>query len=292
MTGAVAPDRVPVPTGPAPTRPVPTRPVLTLGPTLAFILVVAGLFTLGGVPLQRLLGDGGLFAAQVVLLLFPSLLFLRCGGFDPVRTLSLRLPTRRQVIGGAILFLGGAQLAWFLAWAQSLVLSVPLDYLQAMATELRADSIGRFLWILFVAALIPAIVEEVIFRGIVLAGFRGSLSMGWAVLGSAVIFGAFHLSPQTAFRFLPTAWLGVLLGGIVAATGSLPLAMLLHGVNNALILAVMSAPIMEERLGSSEQAPPLMLLPFSVALFWWGTRILRRERRSLRAGDGTSTEIS
>lgn len=266
------------PRGPPPSR----APVLGLGPTLAFVLVLAGLFTLGGIPLQMLLGETALPLAQVLLLLLPSLLFIRLGGFDPVRTLSLRWPTRGQVAGGVIVLVGGVQLAWFLAWAQSFVVPVPVEYLETMATALRADSLGRFLWILLVAALVPAVVEEVVFRGIVLSGFRAALPTMWAVLGAGILFGAFHLSPETAFRFVPTAWLGVVLGGIVVATGSLPLSMLLHGVNNALILAVTSVSVSGDRFGEAQAEPPLAILPLALLLSFWGIRILSRERRAQR----------
>jgi sodium transport system permease protein len=257
--------------------------VPTLGATLAFLLIVAGIFVLGGAPLQILLGEAGLLAAQVGLLLVPALLFVRLGRFDPVRTLSLRLPSRGQVAGGLLVLAGGVQLAWFLAWAQSLVVPVPVEYLEAMATALQADSLGRFLWLLLIAALTPAVAEEVLFRGVLLTGLRQALPAGWAIVGAGVVFGLFHLAPQTAFRFLPTAWLGVLLAGVVVATGSLPLAILLHAVNNSVILAVTALPVAREGIGDPEAAPPLMLLPVAALLFAWGAAILvRRMPRSER----------
>jgi sodium transport system permease protein len=236
------------------------------------------------VPLQLRFGEGGLLVAQILLLLLPAVLFVRLGGFDPVETLSLRLPTRRQVAGGALAMTGGVQLAWILAWLQGLFTPVPVDFLEAMAEMLRADSPGRFLWLLLLAALTPAIAEELLFRGVLLSAFRRSLPTLWAVVGVGLVFGLFHLSPQTAFRILPTAWLGILLAWIVVASGSLPLAIALHFVNNGVILALASHPLTRERASSADQEPSLLLLPLGLGLLAWGITLLHGEREERGRG--------
>lgn len=253
------------------------------GAAAALLLIVAVLFVFGGVPLQLLLGEGGLLVAQIVLLLFPALLFVWWRGYDPVQTLSLRRPTTGQVAGGLLCLMGGVQLAWFLAWAQSLVMPVPVEYLEAMTATLQADSLSRFLWLVLLAAVAPAVAEEVLFRGVVLSGFRRRLPALWAVVASGLVFGLFHLTPQTAFRFLPTAWLGILLAGIVVISGSLLLSVGLHFLNNASILLLTAIPLTRERLAGAEEAPPLVLLPFALLLLFWGFRILGRPERAERA---------
>ena len=68
---------------------------------LLFVAVVAVLFFLGAVRLQARLGETGILAAEWLLLMVPVLLFVRLGGFDAVRTLSLRAPST-PAWGGAL----------------------------------------------------------------------------------------------------------------------------------------------------------------------------------------------
>jgi sodium transport system permease protein len=238
----------------------------------------------GGLPLRILLGEAGIVAAQIAFLLLPALLFIRLGGFAPRTVLSLRAPSRREVVAGFSFFLGGLQLAWFLAWFQGLFMDVPVEYLEAMADALRADSVGRFFWLLFLAAVVPSVTEEVLFRGVLLSGLRSRLPAMGAVVLSGIVFGLFHLTPETAFRFLPSAWLGILLAWVVVATGSLPLGVLLHLCNNGLILIIAAIPAVETRLSDPEVMPPLVMLPLGFALLWWGGRRLQGQAGNLPPG--------
>jgi membrane protease YdiL (CAAX protease family) len=259
---------------------------------LWLLLVVALLFLFIGVPLQIALGEVGLVVSQLGLLLVPALLFVRLGGYDPVRTLSLRLPTMRQLAGGLLVLLGGVQIAWLLTWVQSLFVEVPTAYLEAISTALTADSVERFVQLLLIAAALPAVAEEVLFRGVVLSGFRSRFPTVVAVLAVGLVFGVFHLTPQTAFRFLPTAWLGVLLAWVVVVSGSLPLATILHFANNATILAATAFPQTRERVAEPDQAPPFLLLPFAFAALYWGLRLVRSRRSEGAGGADGETNAS
>ena len=103
-------------------------------------------------------------------------------------------------------------IAWALTWLQSFVLEVPEEFFIALEELVRADTPAELLWLLFLIALTPAICEELVFRGVLLQGLASEMTGRRAIIGSAIIFGAFHLSTATAIRFLPTLWLGLLLG--------------------------------------------------------------------------------
>jgi len=257
-------------------------------PGAAVLLVIGAalLFIAGGLPLQLLLGEGGLLLAQILFLLLPALVFLQAGGFDLHRCLMPRRPAAAEVGYGILLLIGGVGIAWFLAWAQSFVIPVPVEYLETLERVLRADSLGRYLWLLLLVAVVPAITEEVLFRGAVLSGFRSRLPDIWAVVFAGLIFGAFHLAPETAFRILPTAWLGMVLGWVVVVSRSLPLAMVLHFVNNAGILTLTAIPATREALMMAEQRPPLIFLPVALILLTLGARglLALRARHDPTAG--------
>jgi sodium transport system permease protein len=242
----------------------------------------------GGVALQLFFGEIGLVIAQLLLLLLPVLLVVRLGRFDARKTLSLESPPPGSVLGGILFLLGGLQVALVLAWLQSLVMPVPVEYLETMSDLLSADSVRRFVWLLFLAAMVPAVAEEALFRGVVLSSLRSRLPTAAAVVITGTVFGLFHLTPETAFRFLPTAWLGMLLSWVVVLSGSLPLAMLLHFLNNAAVLALSTIPITADRMNAVEdQPPPVIFAVTGALLLWWGFRTLRRASSSRAGGDAS-----
>ncbi len=94
-------------------------------------------------------------------------------------------------------------------------------------------------WLVFAAlAVVPAVAEEWFFRGFVLAWLRVRTRPAWAILGSAAIFGLFHVFSPTMLapeRFLPTFLLGIVVGWICWRTGSLFPGMALHLGHNAIL---------------------------------------------------------
>lgn len=89
--------------------------------------------------------------------------------------------------------------------------------------------VGAFMKVVVVAP----IVEELIFRGLILQGFRKNYKGFTAVVMSALLFALFHLNP---WQFPATFVLGLLLGWIVLRTNSIVLAILGHAINNFLVL--------------------------------------------------------
>jgi membrane protease YdiL (CAAX protease family) len=82
-------------------------------------------------------------------------------------------------------------------------------------------------------AIIAPIIEESIFRGLILQGFRRNYNSFVAVFMSALLFALFHLNP---WQFPATFVLGLLLGWLVVRTDSIILAILGHSINNAMVL--------------------------------------------------------
>jgi sodium transport system permease protein len=147
-----------------------------------------------------------------------------------------------------------------------------LSYLQEMLT---ATDTRRALWLLFVAALTPAICEELVFRGVLLQSLSREERMGRAVLLSAAVFGAFHLSFETALRFLPTAWIGLLMGWVVWHSRSIFASMLMHFLNNAFVVVLLWQPAVQRLAFQGEElAWPTVI--GGAALLALGLRLLPR----------------
>ena len=97
------------------------------------------------------------------------------------------------------------------------------------------------LWILFALAIVPGVCEEFFFRGVLFSSLRTVTSPWRTILATAVLFGLFHVVAGTVLapeRFLPSAFLGLVLGWVRSRTGSVLPCMLLHAVHNGLLLCV------------------------------------------------------
>lgn len=98
---------------------------------------------------------------------------------------------------------------------------------------LSVNTFGEFVLYTFLTALLPAICEELIFRGMVLSGLRKSLSDGKAIVLSALLFALMHGSlQQLIYPFI----LGMILAWVVVRTGSTFASMIVHFVNNFLVV--------------------------------------------------------
>jgi hypothetical protein len=83
--------------------------------------------------------------------------------------------------------------------------------------------------IIFATCVLPAICEELVFRGIILQGLASRFRPINAILLSAFAFSMMHMSPaQTVHQFI----LGIALGYVVLTTKSLWAGVLLHFLNN------------------------------------------------------------
>lgn len=100
----------------------------------------------------------------------------------------------------------------------------------------KTDNVWELLANIFVIALIPAIGEEMIFRGLVLPILRRwTRSVHWAVWISALLFSMMHLQ---FYGFVPRLVLGALLGYLFVWSRTLWAPIIAHFTNNALALIV------------------------------------------------------
>jgi membrane protease YdiL (CAAX protease family) len=81
-------------------------------------------------------------------------------------------------------------------------------------------------------AVIPAVTEEILFRGAVLGGLTDLMRDRTAVIASAVIFATAHLSVPSMPHLIA---LGLVLGWVRVRSGSIWFGVLLHGGYNAAI---------------------------------------------------------
>jgi sodium transport system permease protein len=135
-------------------------------------------------------------------------------------------------------------------------------------------------------ALLPAICEELAFRGFILSGLHRRFRPRNAVLLSSFLFALFHLN---VFLFLPAFVLGVVLGLLTVRSRSVVPAVLFHFLYNAFLIG---SVLLGRQADEAIPAPLRQLWPgiaggcllVALALVWWLYRKpyddLRRARRA------------
>lgn len=145
------------------------------------------------------------------------------------------------------------------AWNQQMVLPEWMSGIEqwmrmqedaaAQLTEqfLRVDTVGGLLVNIGLMALLPAVGEELTFRGVVQGMFTRNKHV--AIWATAAIFSFVHMQ---FYGFLPRMLLGAMFGYMLWWTGSLWAPMLMHFVNNcaAVVVAYLAYNHLEE--GSAE----------------------------------------
>lgn len=82
-------------------------------------------------------------------------------------------------------------------------------------------------------AILAPIIEESLFRGIIMHGLMKNYKSWYAILLSGILFSIFHLNP---WQMTYTFFLGLFLGLLMVRSRSLPLCIIAHSINNIIVL--------------------------------------------------------
>ena len=110
---------------------------------------------------------------------------------------------------------------------------IPMPDLMEQILDMLAK---KDIWTFMMVGITGPILEEILFRGIILDGFLTRYKPGKAIFWSAFLFGLFHLNP---WQFIPGFLIGLLLGYIYLKTRSLIPVILVHIVNNSFSYLIM-----------------------------------------------------
>ena len=193
----------------------------------------------------------GMALTQLLVILLPglflALFWLKLPGLAVLR---LHMPK-----GGILTLVGALMLAPLSVLLAGLLATIFTKLVPGSAalSKLMEEYMGlntQPLWLLLlVLGVMPAICEELLFRGVILSLMPKRFSTMRRVLTVGGMFGAFHMS---LLRFLPTGLLGCVLTFLAIRTGSVFPCMLLHAGHN--MLSVFIAVQLKEKIGGGELA--------------------------------------
>jgi len=232
------------------TRSFPPPEVQVSGRRLG-LSVLAGICAAAGVGIISYYGlttsMGGVLGSAlpqiVTLAVYATLLAALCSWFRPPSRPPIAL---RFTSGKDLMFAIGATIALFAAGALGYAfLSLFLggfphliEQFTAVATDAkRLQGQRSSIWVIAIlrGCLLVPIFEEVLFRGLLLPWLNRHMRFRFALLVMAGLFAAMHVYPVA----LPYAFLaGVATGYVRQRTGSTLNTVLMHGINNAVLLAL------------------------------------------------------
>ncbi len=213
--------------------------------------------------------------------LLPALLFgwmvFKSGMID-FYTLHKKIPVAGIGAATILLLLSIPVIQYTYEWNQQLPLPEWMRSLEAEANEtlislIRMDSLSEWIINILLIAILPALGEELVFRGVIQQyGYRFFKNPHWSVWLSAVLFSAIHLQFE---GFVPRFLLGLLLGYLFLWTKNLWYPIFVHFINNA-IMVTLAFFIPEEELNLDALGPeeiPLYAVLGSVILLYPAVRI-------------------
>jgi len=146
----------------------------------------------------------------------------------------------------------------------STVIPTPDDLLREFARQMTQTSLP--LWQMYLLmAVLPAVCEELAFRGLLLHGIRNRFHPVVRCLLVGMVFGIFH---YTLFRIAPTALLGVIITAIAMMTGSVLPGMLFHLANNSLSIWLESSGNTMNRLDGSAYLTAFAVFGLAMHMIW------------------------
>jgi membrane protease YdiL (CAAX protease family) len=262
-------------------RPTEVRRHPTVTQVLGCLAIVLPGFLICGRLLSRWV-ESSLAVWAVGQIVLTTLLFV---GLPMISSLWQHVPLRSafQWRSTSLLAWMSAAVAGLALWPfayEALMFTLPSDQIRELmekfsGLEARLESIPFGLRLL-TFSIVPAITEELFFRGYLLQGLSRSWGRWPAILVSGVIFGAFHVFTEglSFERFIPSTLLGFCLGWVCERTESVGPGMLIHTLNNGILLtlAEFSERLKSLGIGIEEQThlPAAWLIVAGIlVLFAW-----------------------
>lgn len=191
-----------------------------------------------------------LFFQHLGLFVVPAIVFARLSSVDWKKYLGFRFIMSRIAIASALVIIAALPLINVMAWFnEGLALPEALSSLEEVFAGMEetaqkltmaiagTGSVSSLMVNILVMALLPALGEEMIFRGLMIPIFRkwtGNVHV--AVWLSAFLFSAMHFQ---FYGFIPRFLLGALLGYLFVWSKSIWAPIIAHFVNNALALILL-----------------------------------------------------
>ena len=184
---------------------------------------------------------------QILFIFLPALFFSKWIYGDVSKIISLKLPKWKELLFfvlGIIILTPLLQSYLYIQnyfieqWAESSQFINSIKFLLDSLNELiektfgnliRADNIAEMILVIITISIVPAICEEVMFRGYIQRSFGFKFKPHIAAIITALFFALYHFNP---YGLIPLAIIGFYLGFAAYTSQSLVIPMVIHFLNN------------------------------------------------------------
>jgi len=206
-----------------------------------------------------------LVLSQLLIIAAPGLLIAWYTKCNLRETFSLRAPAPLHAIGALLVAVSAWPVSTLIFQVQARLTGLDSAALAPFA-ELEKLLTSGPLWVIVLAlAVIPAICEEVLFRGLLTSGLRTKLGVLQTAIVVGLYFGFFHVLVE---KLAVTILLGIVLTVVCIKTRSIFAAMLVHVCNNGLALLATRIKWIADIYGAGgDDAPTAIRFDLRTALF-------------------------
>lgn len=240
---------------------------------------------------QLKFGMAGLAMTQIMIISLP-LLFAYYIKSNFKKVFNLKLPTIKQIFGAISLWIGTYTIAMLITQLLLYLFPQNMEVVEGLNEALFIED-SLLLNILIVACM-PAVCEEIFFRGFLLSAFRNNKkSYKSAIIITGILFGFMHMD---FIRMIPTGILGISFAYAVCKTNSIFIGMIMHFLNNGLAVLVShyTANLELAKEGSEVVAltfnQVMIYLIIGLLFITLGSRLLKRMNKTEKVNNKIKNE--
>ena len=230
-----------------------------------FVVQMISLYFLGSFFQTYFNLKSGLLLTEVLLILLPSFILIKLVYGNFLEHIKFKIVPAAEFGYAALVGLSGFGFTFVLTILLGLIIPPPDDFLKGMQDFVIVTNAYDFFVISVLAAVLPGVCEEVMFRGAMLRPLYKKYGRVTSAVYCGLLFGVFHLS---LYRFLPTAFIGFYLSLITIHTGSIIPSMFCHFLNNFMIVALTNAGKIFKDYKPATAEAALMIIVFVAFLIF------------------------
>lgn len=258
-----------------------------IGSALVAVIAMMALTLAAGPSLQALPPHRMMLVHQVFLIALPAALVAVVASLNFRKTFRLRPANPvhlalAPVIAVSALVLVTLLSAWLLKHFPYFRTS-GAKHEEALRETMK--QLGSFPSLIAFMAILPALCEEFLFRGIVLSGLRRDLGKVLGIFGCGLLFGIAHQAP---LAIITVGLFGMMLSWMALRSGSLLVTVLTHAFWNSILIAVGTGKLPAWLFPNDEYPHPAVIVLAALLLpaALWAFHRARGSDEDELAGDG------
>ena len=174
--------------------------------------------------------DAGILVNEIVAVLGVPLIIIAALHFNPKKLIPFGKISAGHLIAFLVFMIGAVVMIDYLTALSELVFPLPAEIREQLDKVMHAPDVRTFILKIFVLCLVPAICEEIYFRGFFQTSLKARWGVGWAIVITSVVFAAMH---GNIYYFHLYFLLGLIFGWAYEMSGTLWASIACHVLNNS-----------------------------------------------------------